>query len=218
MPIQLSDAFSALLELKKDLSDVPQATFVSWCDYINKFTYRFAIGIDPERFIQEQPLNALNGITTYALPADFRDMSHFGTGIYFLTTPDGLPTDRQLPRTGYGKTQVGFYLKGSNIILTPANWTQNYPFTIRYIPKQTTLASINDYFTLDGTSVGSDIIPEEYLDYVVRALDVRYAQWDEEIGSESYSDARFDRDLTELAKEYYREANIYFLEDNCPYY
>ena len=218
MAIKVQDAFTALLQLMKDLSDVPQATFVQWCDYINKFTYRFVLGIDPERFTQEQALNSLNGVNTYSLPADFRDMVHFGAGIYYLDANGGNPTDRVLPRTGYGKSQTGFYLKGNNIILTPTPWTQNYPFVIRYAPKQTSLTSVNDYFTLDGTDTGNEIIPNEFLDYLVRALNVRYSQWDEDIGGESYSDGRFDRELTELAKEYYREANIYFLEDNTPYY
>ena len=219
MAIQISAAFTALLELKKDLSDVPQATFVRWCDYVNKFMYRFALGCDTERYIKETSLTTISGVNSYALPADFRDMSHFGTGIFFMDQQNPTaPSTRVLPHTSYGSAKTGFYLKGGNLMLTPYNWQSSQPFTIRYIPKQTALTDVTQYFTTDGTATGAEIIPDEFLDMLVKALDNYYSIWDENLGQESYSDERFSRDLDDFAKEIYREANSYYLEDNSVYY
>jgi len=219
MALQLSAAFTALLELKKDLSDVPPATYVRWCDYINRFMYRFALGVDSERFIKETPLQSQVGVTTYALPTDFRDMAHFGCGIFFMDQymPNS-PSPRMLPGTGYGSAKVGYYLKQGNIILTPYNWQSSQPFTLRYVPKQTVLTSNSQYFTTDGTATGLAIIPDEFLDMLVKALDNYYSIWDENLGAESYSDERFSRDLDDFAKELFREPNSYFMEDTSIYY
>lgn len=216
--ISVAQARDGLQILLKDISDVPQGTFLQWCNYINRFLYRYAIGIDPGRFVKEFPINTQVNVNVYPLPPDFRDMAHFETGLYYFDQNNNIATRRKLARTGYGVTTTGYFLQGTNINLTPGNWNQNLQLVCRYIPKQETLTNINQIFTLDGTCNGATIIPEEFLDLLVNALAVRYMTWDEEVGSESYADARFERTLTEFAKEIYREDSIYFLEDMTPYY
>lgn len=217
MSINLQDAFSSLNRLKKDTSDIPQDTFAEWCDFINKFIYRGLLGVEPERFINEYTFNASAGVTSYALPTDFRSMSHVGTGIFYVDS-SGLATTSKLPKTGYGSLVAGYYLKGSNIILTPPSWNQAQTFCLRYAPKQTKLTSLSQYFTLDGTVSGAEIIPDEYLDELVKALDVRYTEWDEEVGAETYADGRFARALEELLRTIRRDPAVFSVFDssvNC---
>lgn len=211
--ITVNDAYNALLEMKKDLSDVPQATFIRLCDYINKFLYRFALGVDPGRFIKEYSFNAYNGQAVYALPTDFRDIAHFGTGIFYWDSYNNVATNRQLARTGYGNPNTGYFIQSTNINLTPPNWKASQTFVLRYIPTQSDLAFMGNYFSLDGTHTSAAIIPSEYLSMLVNILDVKYSQWDEVADLESIADARFTRELTEFAKELYKEASQYYMDD-----
>lgn len=218
-PISLVTAFTGLQNLLKDISDVPQATFVQWCEFIQEFTYRYLVGVDPERFIKEIPFTVLNGVDTYSINVDFHDMQTWDTG-FFITDGNGQNTGMRLPLTspGNGNTLAvnslggnflgfvseGYYINGNNFVFTPLP-TKNFLLIERYIPNVTPLDSITQYFTLDGTSTGFPIIPYEYLQYLIRALAGQYMIWDEEVGAESYADARYVRALDELCENIRRQ-------------
>lgn len=219
-PISLQQAFQALQNLLKDISDVPQGTFVQWCEFINEFVYRFLVGVDPERFIKEVFLNVVAGQVAYPLQTDFHDMQTWDTGFFItdgnlqntgvrlaLTTPGTSSGNNSSNTTPFGMGQnglTGYYINGNNFIFTPLP-VQGSVLIQRYIPTITPLASINQYFTMDGTITGFPIVPYEYLQYILRALAAQYAVWDEEIGAESYADARFVRTLDELCENIRRQ-------------
>jgi len=211
MAIQLSEAFASFSRLKKDVSDINSAIFIEWCDFINKFAYRIVTAIDPERYITAYTLTALTGNNSYTLPTDFRDIKEWGTGIY-INTPTGSITEGRLARTNFGSQIRGYYISGNNIILTPTP-VRNETYTLRYIPKVTALTLIDQYFTQDGTTSGKEVIPDEYMMYVRSALDAQYTVWDEEVGAESYADARFVRSLDELARNLRKESAVYGMPD-----
>lgn len=214
--LQVQEAYDAFGRLKRDITDVPLATFYEWCDYLNKFAYRYLIGIDPERFVSSSSVNVVAGTTSYSLPADFRSLQASGTGLFELDT-DGNPTGYTLAVTGFGSQNEGYYISGSNIVITP-NPTKSANYTFRYIPDVTTIDESTDYFTV-STALDSDIIlPSEFKEYVVKALDVFYNQWDEDLAMESFSDARFIRALDELARTYKRTPDVYGLPDYTIYY
>lgn len=211
MPIQLQTAYDALARLKKDISDVSQPTFIEWCDFVNKFIYRELIATEPERYITDGTVTAIAGTYSYALPADFRDITPLGCGL-FEVNDDGTYSDRKLAKTSFGSQIRGYYISKGNIILTPTP-KQTETFTLRYIPAPTKLTTIAQYFTADGTVTGVEVVPDEYLMYLREALDVQYSVWDEEVGAESYADARFARVLDELIRNIRKDVSTYGISD-----
>lgn len=219
-PISLQQAFDGLLNQLKDLSDVPTATFVQWCEFINEFAYRYLLGVDPERFIKELPFQILNNVSVYPVNSDFHDMQTWDTG-FFVTDGNGQNTGIRLPLTspGSGATSnigvgnnygiwsnivTGYYINGNNFVFTPVP-KKDFLLIERYCPNITVLSSMSQYFTVDGTLTGFPIISYEYLNYCVKALATQYMVWDEEPGAESYADARFVRCLDELCENIRRQ-------------
>jgi hypothetical protein len=84
---------------------------------------------------------------------------------------------------------------------------------MRYIPQVAQLTGLGAYFTQDGTSTGIEIVPDEYLRNLRDAIDVQYGVWDEEVGAESYSDARFARSLDELIRNIRKDTATIGLPD-----
>ncbi len=216
MSYSIQQAYTEFKALKKDISDVPQATFVDWCDYINKFIYRALLSTDLARFIKTANINVVSGQTTYLISdiaADFRDISSFNEGIFYSDNQSGIPLESKLTITGFGSQQQGYYFNGLNVVFTPEP-QENVLYYLRYSPRIITLTNFaTEYFTLDGTQNGVELIPAEFNDYVRKALDAQYTMWDEEVGAESYADARFVRALNELLTYIKRTPEVYGLTD-----
>ena len=168
MALKIEDAFTQLGYLKKDITDVPDNTRVQWARFISDYIYRNIAKTDPERFIQEQSYAITAGTNTYALPSDYMHIQSYGTGLY-RNTNDGFATNERWTLTTYGSAKEGYYIKGDNIILTPDNYQNTAAGVLRYIPKSPIYTSVSDYFTLDKLSTGVEIIPDEYMEYVVKA-------------------------------------------------
>lgn len=201
MAIQLSELQTEYGLLKQDISNVPEATYLAWCRYVENFVYNRLLATEPARFLETQSYNAING--SQALPVGFKNIRPHGSG-FFLLNQDGTlsPTNNLLPVTSYGSEFPGYYLEGNNVVFT--QFPTSTPVMLRYIPKLTRLTSTAQYFTVDGTASGTEIIEEEYLDYLIYALDVWYGIWDGEPSAEAMSDQRFVRALSELIDNYKR--------------
>lgn len=179
-------ARNSLLLLLKDLSDVSQETFLQWLNFANRQFYNFIIGIDPERFITSTTYTVSATPQTNALPANFMNIQPKGCG-FFQIDQNGNQTEWTLTQTGFGSSQMGYYITGGNVVFTGMdNITQ---FTLRYIPLLTTLTLMTETLILD----------EIYLEAVRNDLNTLYQQWDEQVGAESVADFRFVRTLNELA-------------------
>lgn len=208
-------ARDAFLRFKVDLSDISTNIFAEWCDFINRFIYKEASGIDPERFISTSSFTVTTIPSTQTLPSDFRDIQKTGCGFFFVDA-DGKDTDRALTQTGFGRRDRGYYIQGTNVVFTGIE--NNEVFTLRYIPTTTKLTALADFFTQNKLTGGKIIIDDEYLEYVVKALDVLYDQRDEEPGAESIADARFVRALNNLLDNLKKEPGAYQLDDfTLPY-
>lgn len=219
--ISVEQAYNALLRRLKDLSDVPDETFIEWCDFINRFIYRAELGTDPSRFIQESTLAVVAGQSAYPLldyvtDSNFRSASEWGTGLFQINVQTGLPTDQPLVITNPGSSTQGYYIQGdgetATINITPQP-QQSINYMLRYMPTQEKLEFFGDYFTLDTTLQTARTISDEYLLYVVNALAVQYQIWDEQEGAESYADARFVRSLNELLDYIRKQPPVYGLSD-----
>lgn len=116
----------------------------------------------------------------------------------------------RLGETGFGSTKEGFYFNRSNIIFTNA---KEKSFVFRYIPEPIVLSATSEYFTLDGTSTGVVLIEDRHEEYLIKALDVMYEQWDENTGAESISDFRMVRALGEVLNGYKRTPQVYQMDN-----
>jgi len=110
-------------------------------------------------------------------------------------------TNTRLDPVVLGSTSKGYFITGSNVVFTGHSTTDIY--TLRYLPKATEITAIGDDL----------IIPDEYIDYVLKAIDCRYSLWDEDPRMESLSDFRFARVLSDIAENINRDVPDYSLED-----
>ena len=105
-------------------------------------------------------------------------------------------TDRKLGLTGYGSNKEGYYIEGSNIVFTSAVTIEDLDYVMKYIPQPPTFTTLDDYFTLDGTASGVEIVEGRFFEAIVKSLDPLYEQWDQNPGAESLADFRFVRALS----------------------
>jgi len=206
MAILVSSAKTSLENRKRDISDVSDSVFIEWCNFINDFYYRTVNGIDPGRNLTTDTISVVSGTETYALPSDFNNMQVVGSGLYDLDGNSDPIESSRLTLTGYGAAVNGYYISGSNVVLTPQPSATN-TLTIRYIPDLTALTATSNSLQ----------IPDEYRLYVINAIDVLYTLWDEDKNSEVFADARFSRSLDELAKNINQQPMISSMLNINPY-
>lgn len=212
MALQVQTVYDEFKAYKHDVSDVATSLFCTWADWLNKWTYRYFIGIDPERFITTTTFTVSGTPSTpysASLPADYKTMQPFGCGL-FLVSNGSTNTSQQLAQTGFGSMQAGFYITGSTIVFTGIT---NATYIMRYIPTITTIDAFTDYFTNTTASNGKEVIMPEYDQFAVKALDVFYSQWDEDIPMEGIADARFARIMSETGMDVRRTGGIYSTDD-----
>lgn len=209
MALTAQQAYNSYNRLKRDITDVPSATFIEWCDWANKMVYRHLLGIDPERYITTQSFTVTTTPSTQTLPTTFKDMSRFGCGV-FLVNSDGDDVSGMLPITGFGRTDTGYYITAGSVVFTGA---ENQTYKMRFVPTITAIDALTDYFTLDTTSTGKEIVPDEYLKLLVNILDIAYSQWDEDIPLEQVASERVSVLLDEFSRNINRVPAVYGLDD-----
>jgi hypothetical protein len=210
--IQLSAAFNQLEYRLKDISDVGTNTRLQWANQVNLFIYRELVKEDPEKYISEDTVNITANTNAYALPSDFMHVNAWGCGL-FEPDSSGNETNRRWTLTSFGSPKTGYYIEGSNLVLTPDPYPNADTATLRYIPNPTRFTATTDYFTQDGNTGGTIIIDDLYMDYLVNALQVQYMIWDDDPSLESLSDIRFVRALNELLANVRREPTVYMLPE-----
>ncbi len=192
MAISAQDAFDELDRRLKDLSDVPQPTYLDWCNAVNLWLYRRLSSIDPERYLAEQSYSVVPSDNSYDLPSDFQTVGVVGAGLFYVNS-SGQITDNKLRETSVGSGQVGYKISGSDVIITPMP-QKSETLIMRYIPKIAVINAMTDNFVLD----------DEYLDQLVDALVVQYYIWDEDTGAEALADQRYVRSLNDIMTNYKR--------------
>ena len=213
MSIQVSEALTKFGRYKQDIGNLDTATFIDWCQNIANDIYRKLVKIEPNKFIGTQNYSVING--TQSLPTDFGDIQGLGTGFYLVSNSQIQAT--RLAQTYIGSEQQGFYLQGqSSVVFTGFQTAQTY--TLRYAKSLTQIVDENSYFTLDTLSTGVELIPTQYMDFLVKALDLYYTQWDNVETAESFADTRYVRLLNEFLENYLRTPTIYPTEDNFSNY
>ena len=198
---------------KKDISDVGTDDLLQWLNFIGEQVYDAVKGTDPERYVDTSNTYTLTSSPqTEALPSDFGDIASWDMGFFEINVSASKDTDRRLTRTGPGADIPGYYITGNtNVIFTGIDDSSQY--RLRYLPTRTDATLLTEYFTLDGTLTGAPLIPDGKLQYLIKALDVLYTQWDEMPGDEILADQRFARQLDQLILNVRREPDAYGLPD-----
>jgi hypothetical protein len=204
----LQTLWDEFLRRKRDLGGLPEATFIMWCRWIQRFSYNKIKQVAPERLYSETNVTAPKGTNVSVdLPQGFRDSAGIDAGLWELE--NGLPTGKKLPRTGFASPRTGYYVWKDKIRFTPMQWGQTKTYTFRWLPDLYSFTALTDYWTIDGASDGTPVLEEHHLQYMVEAIDVLYEQWDINPGSESYADQRFVRALSEML-ENIKQAPVYY--------
>jgi len=119
-------------------------------------------------------------------------------------------TSDKLGITGYGRKQEGYFLEGSNIVFTGV---AGGDYMMKYMPQPPVLDELTDYFTVDGTAATAGLVEDRHLEFLVKAIDVLYSQWDEDREGESIADQRFVRALGEVLETTAQAPQISQMED-----
>lgn len=122
---------------------------------------------------------------------------------------------KKLGITGFGSSNEGYYLNRSSVVFTNA---KEKSFVFRYAPSVVTLSNIEEYFTLDGTSTGIELIENRHQKYLINAIDVLYEEWDRNASAESVADFKMIRALGEVLSNYSRTPLISEMENPSNYY
>jgi hypothetical protein len=205
----LTDAWNSFSRLKRDLSDVPQSTFIEWMNFIATEAYHtLSLGCDPERFLKSSSYTAIDG--SQNLPTDFESVKYNGCG-FFEKEADGTQSDRRLVLTNFGSSQKGYYLTDTQVTFT--GLPESLPVTLKYSPEITLFTALGDYFTLGKLATDPEIISKDDLEVIVLGLDMFYCRWDEDVEMEPGATQKYEAALNNLASHYRRTPNAYKTED-----
>lgn len=199
MAFTLSTIKDRLDRRLKDINNVSNNILYDWATDINQLLYREMFSADPERFISTQSYTVSSSPSSQALPASFRDISEFGTGVFYQNS-DGSASSNKLTLTGYGATLPGYYMDGANIVFTGINFSS--VFVLRYIPVLSDIDGLSDTFC----------VPDENKDLVLEGMVLAYYKWNED-PREQESDQRFARLLSEFIQRLPKRPRVYGLTD-----
>lgn len=206
MAKQLSTIRNSFKRLKQDISDVGTAEFTEWCFFVANFIYKRTKNVDPERYISTNAYSVSSSPSSQSLPATFGDMRPDGTGI-FRQDADGNPTTERLELTGYGSRLKGYWLDSENVNFTGINASESY--VMRFMPIITEYSNQDAYFTVDGTVSGKPILPDSELESIIKGLDEKYSQWDNDWAYEGVAGQRLANVLSDLLSTLRRAPNVY---------
>lgn len=128
-------------------------------------------------------------------------------------------TDNKLGITRYGSTKEGYYLEGPNIVFTgDKNQILDQDYMMRFLPEPPTIDALSDYITIDKTADTAEIVEDRHLEYMTKAVNVLYEQWDNDPEMESIADFRFVRALGGLLDGYNRQPQISIIRNSSADY
>lgn len=204
MSFTLTTIKSRLTRRLKDINDVDNDTLFDWATDLNQQVRLEMVNADPERFITTSSYTVTTSPSTQALPASFRDTAEYGCG-FFVSEPNGTTTDRELPITGYGSGQMGYYINGTNVVFTGINTSTTV--ILRYIPVLSDITALADTFAA----------PDEDKALITEGMVLAYYKWCED-PRESVSDQRFARLLAQFIDKLPKNPRVYSLPQMTPYY
>lgn len=142
----------AYVQYRGDVSPDNELLY-AWIDNYNKNAYELLSELDSENFMTEVEITT----NPQALASDFDNMRKRSCMVFVKDDNDDI--SYKLPNTSYGSRKIGFYIDGSNIVLTPQDYDIDDLY-YRYIPEISTIDSGDDEL----------IIPDKFKMYFVYQL------------------------------------------------
>jgi hypothetical protein len=208
--LKVQNVIDAFERYKRDIDDVGANEILEWVQFTVNFIYNEAKGVDPERFTKGTYFRATIAAPTGNLPVDFMDLNQTTCGFYKSDTATTGITDNKIGVTGYGSTDEGYYLDGATVVFT--GFEDQY-LQMRYMPLPPVFTLTTDYLTVDKLVTGKVIVEDRHLEYMVKAVDVLYEQWDDDASKESLADFRFVRALGGILEHYNRRPQISMMKN-----
>lgn len=191
---------------KTDVTDVPADAFMQWVQFVVRFVFDKVKRVDPARYVKTSTVFTITtSPETESLPTDFGNMNQTVCGIYEYDTTELVLLDKKLGITGVGREDEGYYLEGASLIFTGC---EDKSFYMKYMPVPPTIDDLTDYITVDASLTGTKIVEDYHLEYLVKAVDVLYEQWDRNPSGESLADFRFVRALGGLLDGFTRVPQV----------
>ena len=184
MATALSTIRTRLENRLKDIADITNAVLFQMASDLNQFLYVQMFELDPERFVTTQSYTVSSSPSTQALPAGYRDNSEYNCG-FFLQNTDGTASTQQLRLTGYGSTDIGYYITGTNVVFTGINTSRTV--VLRYIPVLADIDDLADTF----------VVPDENKELLTEGMVLYYYRYEED-PREGDQDNRFTRLLMQF--------------------
>jgi len=167
MAITVSTIQTRLTNRLKDISDIDNSTLFQMATDLNQHLYNEMFKADPERYITTQSYTVSSSPSTQALPSGFRDIQEYGCGFY-LQNDDGTASDVRLEITGYGASEMGYYILGSNVVFTGIDSTKT--IVLRYVPVLDDIDSLSDSF----------VAPDENKELILEGMVLYYYRYEED--------------------------------------
>jgi len=187
--------------MKRDTTDVSQATFVQWCDWINKFMYRYVMGLDTKRLSSVTTIVDTTSEFGQYLPSDFNNVRAYGMGLYLVDGDNVRPEPELI--TAPNSEQTGYYVKEGRVYFTPQNRPNSTTYQLRYVPNEPNITAYTDTFIAP--------LRAAYMEMLVNDLNRLYSQWDEDLGFEGVFDQKRSILLDEFARNIKTDPAVYLL-------
>jgi len=147
MALSVANAWADVQSRVSNIGDVDSTQQLHLASIVNREIRQTLADVDPERVISTDTISVVSGTASYALPSDFQDIQPDSCG-FFLVDANGNATATRKTRTGYGSRKIGYYISGTNAVLTP-DPTASETLTLRYIPTISDFAADTENFAVD---------------------------------------------------------------------
>ena len=204
MAITVSEAFTALERIKKDISELDGR--IELANEANYFFYENWYLQDPERWTTEFQFTVSSGATTATLPTNFERSDLQGTGVFRRNeNTNTVGNIFPLHYTSPGSDEDGYFYTGSDTITITPVPTSSLTYILRYIPTLTDMTAETDQFILPGNY--------RFRRLLVNYLAARFEEFNQRVNVEVNDDARFANLLNEFYSLIRRSPKVIRLPD-----
>lgn len=164
--ITVSDAFTLLEDVNKNISNIGTAQRLRMASMLNRQLRDAIQDVDPARLVKPVTFTVSQGTSTDTLPVDFQDNDGLDYGFYTLDSKGDLDVLLTEVRVNDDITQ-GFRIEGTDTVEF-RNVKTAGSIVLRYIPTITNFTTFDDEFVVD----------DRWIELVQAGMIHRYAVFD----------------------------------------
>lgn len=158
--ITVTDGWNSVKANVKNIGDVTPTDQLRMANIVDEQIRDEIASAAPERVITSTNLSIISGTSSYSLPSDFENINIEETGLFKLDSNGKV--EEELTQTEFGSTQYGYYIDGSNVIITPEP-TDSYTITLKYLPERTELTAVSDIFSVPNAKKYREVVRQGLL-------------------------------------------------------